>query len=56
MYLVIFSIEDVKGRDLGRNLQKNEKNLFVNQFPEGPWYKREGGNDPVEEGGGNHAR
>ena len=45
------------GRDRSRGLQKNKKNLFVDQFPEGPWYKREEGYDPTEEeGGGNHAR
>jgi len=43
MFLVIFSIEDARGRDRGRDLQQNEKNLFVNQLPEGSWYKREGG-------------
>ena len=46
MLLVIFSIEDARGRDRGRDLQQNEKNLFVNQLPEGPWYKRERGERP----------
>ena len=58
-FLVVVSIEDPRGRDRGRELQKNKKNLLVNQFPQGPQYKREeegGGNDPAKEGGGNHAR
>jgi len=55
MFLLIFSIEHAKREgDRGRNLHKNEKNLFVNQFPQRPWYKREGGgrNNPAEEEGG----
>jgi len=55
MFLLIFSIEHTKGEgDRGRNLHKNEKNLFVNQFPQRPWHiKRSGGgNNPAEEQGG----